>query len=197
MENINILVTGGQLEEEDLVKDGWTETPRHESSILAERGVGDISPEDLTRSMELADAIKMNEVRAAVDSIVKYKQTAEALKPWYRRHCKRPTFNNDYLPTFNRPNVTLLDTKGRGADRITEQGLVFDGVLYEVDCIIFATGFEINTAYTRRAGFEIYGRNGRTRARSPGRKARGAWEAWPKHRPPKPRRRLKTACESL
>jgi cation diffusion facilitator CzcD-associated flavoprotein CzcO len=164
MENFNILVTGGQLEEgeEDLVKDGWTEIAHHQSSILAKEGGGDISPEDLARSMELADAIKMNEIRAAVDSIVKDKQTAEALKPWYRRHCKRPTFNNDYLPTFNRPNVTLVDTKGRGADRITEQGIIFDGVLYEVDCIIFATGFEINTAYTRRAGFEIYGRNGRT-----------------------------------
>ena len=64
------------------------------------------------------------------------------------------------MPTFNRPNVTLVDTKGRGVDRVTETGLVFDGVEYEVDCIIFATGFEVGTAYTRRAGYEIYGRGG-------------------------------------
>jgi len=58
--------------------------------------------------------------------------------------------------------VTLVDTRGRGVDRMTEKGLAFDGVEYEVDCIIFATGFEVGTAYTRRAGFEIYGRGGRS-----------------------------------
>ena len=112
--------------------------------------------------MELADFKKMNQVRARVDNTVDDAATAEALKPWYRQFCKRPTFNDDYLPTFNRPNVTLVDTKGRGVDQVTEDGLVFDGVEYEVDCIIFATGFEVGTAYTRRAGFEVYGR-GRAR----------------------------------
>jgi cyclohexanone monooxygenase len=58
--------------------------------------------------------------------------------------------------------VTLVDTHGKGVDRITEKGLVFDGVEYEVDCIIFATGFEVGTAYTRRAAFEVYGRGGKT-----------------------------------
>jgi cyclohexanone monooxygenase len=104
----------------------------------------------------------MNQIRARVDATVKDRATAEALKPWYRQFCKRPTFNDDYLPTFNRPNVTLVDTKGRGVERVTETGLVFDGVTYDVDCIIFATGFEVGTAYTRRAGFEVYGRDGRT-----------------------------------
>ena len=104
----------------------------------------------------------MNQIRARVDAIVEDKATAEALKPWYRQFCKRPTFNDEYLPTFNRPNVKLVDTKGRGVERVTETGLVFDGVEYEVDCIIFATGFEVGTAYTRRAGFEIYGRGGKT-----------------------------------
>ena len=102
----------------------------------------------------------MNQIRARVDAVVEDKATAEALKPWYRQFCKRPTFNDEYLPTFNRPNVKLVDTRGRGVDRVTEAGLVFDGVEYEVDCIIFATGFEVGTAYTRRAGYEIYGRGG-------------------------------------
>ena len=97
-----------------------------------------------------------------MDKVVKDAATAEALKPWYRQFCKRPTFNDEYLPAFNRPNVKLVDTKGRGVDRITEKGLVFDGVEYEVDCIIFATGFEVGTAYTRRAGFEVYGRGGKS-----------------------------------
>ena len=104
----------------------------------------------------------MNQVRARVDAIVKDPETAEALKPWYRQFCKRPTFNDEYLPTFNRPNVTLVDTLGAGVERVTETGVVVDGVEYPVDCIIFATGFEVGTAYTRRAGFEVHGREGRT-----------------------------------
>jgi cyclohexanone monooxygenase len=121
-----------------------------------------MSPEEIAAGMELADFKKMNQVRARVDASVSDPATAEALKPWYRQFCKRPTFNDDYLPTFNRENVTLVDTGGHGVERITETGLVVGGVEYEVDCIIFATGFEVGTAYTRRAGFEIYGRDGRT-----------------------------------
>jgi cyclohexanone monooxygenase len=112
--------------------------------------------------MELADFRKMNQIRARVGDLVSDAATAEALKPWYRQFCKRPTFNDDYLPTFNRPNVTLVDTGGQGVERVTETGLIVDGVEYEVDCIIFATGFEVGTSYTRRAGFEIHGRDGRT-----------------------------------
>jgi cation diffusion facilitator CzcD-associated flavoprotein CzcO len=102
----------------------------------------------------------MNEIRARVSSTVSDPETAEALKPWFGQWCKRPTFNDEYLPTFNRPNVKLVDTKGKGVDRVTEHGVVVDGVEYEVDCLIFATGFEVGTAYTRRAEFGMYGRNG-------------------------------------
>ena len=87
-------------------------------------------------------------------------ETAAKLKAWYRQLCKRPCFHDEYLDAFNRPNVTLVDTKGRGVDRITEKGVVFDGKEYEVDCIIFATGFEVGTAYTRRSGYDLIGRGG-------------------------------------
>jgi cation diffusion facilitator CzcD-associated flavoprotein CzcO len=161
MENFNILVSGGQ-QDEDLVSDGWTDIIRSLTSIAAFRTGKAIAPEDIPAQMELADFRKMNQIRARVEDLVEDARTAEALKPWYRQFCKRPTFNDDYLPTFNRPNVTLVDTGGKGVDRVTETGLVVDGVEYEVDCIIFATGFEVGTAYTRRAGFEIHGRDGRT-----------------------------------
>ncbi len=159
MENFNILVSGG-MQDEDLVSDGWTDIIRNLMSIAAVRGDkpmthGGSSP----RRMEIADFRKMNQVRGRVDATVEDEATAEALKPWYRQFCKRPTFNDDYLPTFNRPNVTLVDTGGqrRRADRL-RPGWWSDGVDYEVDCIIFATGFEVGTAYTRRAGYEIIGR---------------------------------------
>ena len=161
MNNFNVLVSGG-YQEEDLVHDGWTDIIRSLGSgpILPAQNEPAQSPQETARLMELADFRKMNQIRARVDTIVKDRRTAEALKPWYRQFCKRPTFNDEYLPAFNRANVTLVDTMGRGVDRITEKGLVFDGSEYEVDCIIFATGFEVGTAYTRRAGFEVHGRGG-------------------------------------
>jgi len=161
IENFTNLVTG-LPQAEDLVADCWTDIVRNLGMIRSAKRPSELSPRDVAAMMEIADFKKMNEVRARVDSIVEDKATAESLKPWYRQFCKRPTFNDDYLPTFNRPNVTLVDTLGRGVDRVTENGLVFDGVEYPVDCIIFATGFEVGTAYTRRAGFEIVGRGGKT-----------------------------------
>jgi cation diffusion facilitator CzcD-associated flavoprotein CzcO len=162
MENFNVLVTGG-FQDQDLVNDGWTDIIRNLGGLLIARNNTNsaVSPEEIMRLAEIADFKKMNQIRARVDAVVKDKRTAESLKPWYRQFCKRPTFNDEYLPAFNRPNVTLVDTLGRGVDRITEKGLVFDGVEYEADCIIFATGFEVGTAYTRRAGFEVYGRGGK------------------------------------
>jgi cation diffusion facilitator CzcD-associated flavoprotein CzcO len=161
MENFNVLVTGG-FQEADLVNDGWTDIIRNLGGLLIARNQNsEISPQEIMRLAEIADFKKMNQIRARVDAIVKDKRTAESLKPWYRQFCKRPTFNDEYLPAFNRPNVTLVDTMGRGVDRIAEKGLVFDGVEYEADCIIFATGFEVGTAYTRRAGFDVYGRGGK------------------------------------
>jgi cyclohexanone monooxygenase len=97
-----------------------------------------------------------------VDAIVKDPVTAAALKPWYRQFCKRPCFHDEYLQTYNRPNVRLVDTEGRGVDRLTETGVVANGQEYKVDCLIFATGFEVGTSYTRRAGYDIVGRGGKT-----------------------------------
>ena len=160
MENFNVLVSGGH-QDEDLVSDGWTDIIRNLISIAAVRGDKPMTPDEAMAAMEMADFHKMNQIRGRVDQTVEEAAAAEALKPWYRQFCKRPTFNDDYLPTFNRPNVTLVDTQGQGVDRITETGVVVNGVEYALDCLIFATGFEVGTAYTRRAGYEIHGRGGK------------------------------------
>ncbi len=118
--------------------------------------------EDPMKLMQLADYQKMERVRARVDSVVKDKATADALKPWYDQFCKRPCFHDQYLDTFNRPNVTLVDTAGKGVERITERGVVANGKEYPLDCLIYSTGFEVGTDYTRRVGFEIFGRGGQT-----------------------------------
>ncbi len=161
MNNFNILVTGG-FQEEDLVSDGWTDIIRNLLVRIRDGSAQVTDANSLRETMELADFEKMNRVRARVDSVVADPDIAESLKPYYRQFCKRPCFHDEYLDTFNRPNVTLVDTEGRGVERITERGIVANGVEYELDCIIYATGFEVGTSYTRRAGYELHGRNGIT-----------------------------------
>jgi len=186
--NFESLMTGVPVKE-DLVSDGWTEAFRLLFGNLREKAPsrwrlaawslgGLLSKEfyqkgikqyltdkatahmDLTRQMELADFAKMEKIRSRADSIVEDQETAEALKPYYRQFCKRPCFHDEYLPTYNRPNVHLIDTDGRGVDEFTAKGVMFDGKEYEVDCIIFATGFEVGTDYSRRAGYSIVGVDG-------------------------------------
>jgi cyclohexanone monooxygenase len=155
MENFSTL-TGGGFAEEDLVQDGWTEII---GKLLRSRNMGG-SMADIVRTIELADFEKMEQIRKRAESIVEDPATAEALKPYYRQFCKRPCFHDEYLQTFNRPNVRLVDTNGKGIERITEKGIVAGGVEYELDCIIYASGFEVGTPMERRAGYEVYGRAG-------------------------------------
>jgi cyclohexanone monooxygenase len=153
-------ILSGRPVEEDLVGDKWTSLFKMLSKLMAGKETSGISNEAMALLSEIADYQKMNEIRDRVSATVSDPATAEALKPWYGQWCKRPTFNDEYLPTFNRPNVELVDTKGKGVEHVTETAVVVDGVAYEVDCLIFATGFEVGTAYTRRAEFEVYGRGG-------------------------------------
>ncbi len=161
MDNFNLIVSGACVET-DLVQDGWTDLFSDLTLAYLAGDRATLAPEEMARLTELADFRKGNRIRARLDQVVQDPATAEGLKPWYGMMCKRPTFNDDYLKAFNRPNVTLVDTQGRGLDAITETGIVFDGVEYPVDCIIFATGFETGTGYTRRAAMEVHGRAGET-----------------------------------
>jgi len=158
MENFNTLTSGGVIEE-DLVQDGWTEIIRNLISMANYRGRG-LERKEIERLMELADFQKMEQIRARAAAIVDDPEVAEALKPYYRQFCKRPCFHDEYLPTFNRPNVHLIDTQGKGVEEITERGVIANGEEYELDCIIFATGFEVGTDYTRRAGYDVVGKDG-------------------------------------
>lgn len=159
MENFNTLVSGG-YEPEDLVNDGWTDIIRNILFIASKGDKQGLSPERLAELAELADFKKMEQVRSRVDEVVKDPETAAKLKPWYRQFCKRPCFHDGYLAAFNRPNVTLVDTNGKGVDEITTDSVIVDGKAYKVDCLIYATGFEVGTDYTRRAGYDPVGRRG-------------------------------------
>jgi cyclohexanone monooxygenase len=161
-ENFAAVLAGENLTE-DLVADGWTDIARRIGISLMNRKPDDgaLDMEEVMLRSEIADFQKMNEIRGRVDDNVGQHDTAEKLKPWYRQFCKRPTFNDEYLETFNRPNVELVDVSdAKGVERITEKGVVANGTEYEVDCIIYATGFEITTSAHRRVDFDTLGRNG-------------------------------------
>ncbi len=143
----------GKHPEVDLVADGWTEVMWDDTQTAGR------TPEDAER-LERSDFETMEALRRRVDEIVEDPETAERLKPWYGKHCKRVCFHDDYLPAFNRPNVHLVDTEGRGVERVTPTGVVVDGVEYPVDVLVFASGFEVTTDLTHRLGFDPVGRGG-------------------------------------
>jgi cation diffusion facilitator CzcD-associated flavoprotein CzcO len=161
IENFQVLTAGG-VAEEDLVDDGWTEVVRKILNLMLGQTDPNLAPEAIAEMAELADFMQMEEIRSRVGSVVDDPETAEGLKPWYRQFCKRPCFHDDYLQSFNRTNVHLVETQGQGVERVTPQGVVAGGELHELDCLIFATGFEMGTDYSSRAGYPIVGREGRT-----------------------------------
>ena len=154
MENFDAILAG-IAQDTNMVADQWAAIWGRDIAV----GPTD-SAEHIVAAFEELDFAQMERIRARVDDLVDDPATAEALKPYYSRFCKRPTFNDEYLQTFNRPNVTLIDTDGRGLDRITATGMVFEGREYPVDCIVYATGFEFAVATTRSGGFEVYSPSG-------------------------------------
>ena len=162
--NFAILQTGG-FADEDLVKDGWTDiSQRIRDRVVAEmtESGAEFTPETVLRAFEDSDDEKMTEIRARVDTIVTDPATAEALKPWYRQLCKRPCFHDEYLQAYNEPGCHLVDTGGKGVERMDETGVWAGGVHHDLDCVIFASGFEVGTDYARRSGFGTVGRDGLT-----------------------------------
>ena len=153
-----------QKGEPDLICDIWTELSRNLAAKLQAQDWPEISFEQYMQMREREDDGVMERLRHRVEQSVTDPDTAEALKPYYRFLCKRPCSNDDYYPTFNRPNVKLIDVSTtKGVERMTEKGFVYDGVEYQIDCIIFASGFEVTSDLDRRWGIDVIeGRNGKS-----------------------------------
>ena len=160
LDNFTANQTGG-MADEDLVMDGWTDLANRVRSRIMALPPEELTPEGMLAAYEDSDFEKMEEIRGRVDSIVGDPGTAQRLKAWYRQLCKRPCFHDEYLQAFNEAGTHLVDTDGKGVERITETGVVVAGVEYPVDCIIYASGFEVGTDHTHRAGYDMSGRDGR------------------------------------
>ncbi len=161
LENFTANQAGGTASE-DLVMDGWTDLSRRVRAKFATLPPDQLTVEGMLAAYEDSDFEKMEEIRSRADSLVTDPRTAQKLKAWYRQLCKRPCFHDEYLQAYNNPSTRLVDTEGKGVERITETGVVVAGTEYPLDCIIYACGFEVGTAYARRAGFELTGRDGHT-----------------------------------
>jgi cyclohexanone monooxygenase len=94
----------------------------------------------------------------AVARIVKDPQTAAALVPDYPFACKRPIIDQGYYETFNRDNVTLVDLRKEPIRQVTPTGIATERGRYELDVIIYATGFDAMTGALSR--IDIRGRDG-------------------------------------
>lgn len=163
VDNFNRLMSGIPVEE-DMVGDGWTE---NFARLYLGDGAKKFEDLDLPPNVlaEVVDMDMMSATRQRIGSIVDDPETAGKLMPYYSHFCKRPCFHDDYLPTFNRPNVHLVDTEGRGVETFSPHGIVVGDNEYELDCVIFATGFDTNvraSRYTNVGGFGIHGRDGLT-----------------------------------
>jgi cation diffusion facilitator CzcD-associated flavoprotein CzcO len=148
--------------EPDLICDIWTEINRNLAAALGAEADPDMDMIKFMEKREVVDYQVMERLRQRVASLIDDPATAESLKPYYRAMCKRPLSSDDYYPAFNQPNVTLIDvSETKGVERITENGFVADGVEYEVDCIITASGFEVSGDLDRRWGIDNFqGKNG-------------------------------------
>ena len=150
----------GAMASEDLVMDGWTDLSRRIRAKVMSLSPENMTAEKIMEAVEDSDFEKMEQIRARVDTLVEDPKTADKLKAWYRQLCKRPCFHDQYLQAFNTPGTVLVDTDGKGVQQITEKGVIVDGQEYELDCLIYASGFEVGTEYKRRAGFDMVGRDG-------------------------------------
>jgi cyclohexanone monooxygenase len=159
LENFTANQAGGNPEE-DLVQDGWTDLSRRIRARIQLLPREQRTVANMRAAFEDSDFEKMEEIRNRVDTIVGDRETAAKLKAWYGQLCKRPCFHDSYLQAFNTPGTHLVDTDGKGVEKITADGIVVAGKEYRLDCIIYASGFEVGTEYKRRAGFDMAGRGG-------------------------------------
>jgi cyclohexanone monooxygenase len=157
---------GPDVEVENLFPgDGFAEIGRRIRAAMHSVPPSEITPESIAAAVEDSDDREMEAIRARVDTVVTSPETAERLKAWYGRLCKRPCYHDEYLQAINRPNTHLVDTDGQGIERITKGGVVANGVEYEVDCIIYASGFDFAVDILYGLKFDVIGRDDRSLAK--------------------------------
>ena len=150
--NFTQAITGSQPEV-DMVDDEWTKLFWTDTRKLPES-------DEEAAALEELDFNNVQKIRDHIANIIDDPELAKKLMPWYSQACKRPCFHDEYLPAFNRPNVHLVDTDGKGIHEVGANGPIFEGVEYPVDLLIYASGYEVTSDYHHRLGFDPKGRGG-------------------------------------
>lgn len=152
-------ITPGAHPKSDSVNDGWTDFFKRVGARMgaAVRSGDPFDPNDIFQEVDFE---KMEELRARISQIMSDPDQIKAIMPWYNYLCKRPLFSDDYLESLNGSNVKVIDTDGQGVSHIDETSVHANGEAYEVDCIIFATGFDVGAAAHKVGGYELVGRDG-------------------------------------
>ena len=155
-----------------------THTPRtpRDKSILDGNNIKDLTPEErreriikrgLNELLSFRDVYtdpEANEIanelfREAVGHMVHDPEVAERLRPKdYGLGCKRQVLDRDYYDTFNRDNVTLVNLYDTPIETVTPEGIRTTAGQYELDVLIYATGFDAMTGALLKAN--ITGRDG-------------------------------------
>jgi cation diffusion facilitator CzcD-associated flavoprotein CzcO len=156
---VNFVLATRGLADEDLIQDGWTKF----NKLVKELSTPNMTPSDFEEVAQTVNYIIMEDVRTRIGAVVKDPATAEALKPWYDWLCKRPCYHDEYLQAFNQANVTLVDTEGRGVERMSEDAVFANGKAFKLDCLIYATGFELSP-FEQGSPIPVIGRGGITLA---------------------------------
>ena len=163
-ENFNAQICNVDPVPEDMVSDGFSKLKTLGAIVGMPKTVTpDMVPAHIA-DLHAKDIPRQERVRERVEETIKEPSTAEKLKAWYPSWCKRPCFHDDYLPSFNQPNVHLIDTDGKGVSRITENGILVGDIEYKLDVLIYGTGFRAPAIISPGsfANLTVKGRNGRS-----------------------------------
>ncbi len=152
-------ITPGSHPDGDLVGDGWTDFFHRvrDGMGAAMKSEEPVKPMEVIQKVDFA---KMEDLRSRISETVKDPEVAARMTPWYNYLCKRPLFSDDFLEALNETNVTVVDTDGKGVTRIDETSVHANGTDFEIDCIIFATGFDVAAAAHKVGGYDLIGRGG-------------------------------------
>jgi len=149
---------------EDLVNDQWTKMRTYSALIGGRYDVTLDGVADHVNMLNKLDFPRQQRIRQRAEEIVKDAETAQRLQAWYPSWCKRPCFHDEYLPSYNSHNVTLVDTHGKGVDSVTPHGISFDGTNYDLDVLIWATGYANHSSGSpaAKAHITVTGKNNRS-----------------------------------
>jgi cyclohexanone monooxygenase len=180
---VRAAIKASYRERRRLARESLSGVPSSHPDVLPQRSALEVAPEDRVQAYERgwvaggiggitlafndiitnaeANGTAADFVRDKIREIVRDPATAEALCPTtHPIGTKRICVDTDYYATYNRANVTLVDVRAAPIVRLTPRGIETTAAAYELDLIVFATGFDAMTGALLE--MDVFGREGRS-----------------------------------